>query len=512
MRARASHEKERGKDSARVTKKGNPHEMKESGSNERLSKSHEPAEAARSIETPLEVRALDEGATQPDKRRDGASPARAEAKVSSSAQDEGTVEHKAADGDWNFSEDEWSNDDEEKQPVRQETESDMPNCPKASGIYEGEEELFHSHTDEAWMAFEERFRGTNIMLAFSIDAPTIMVPLRGYWGLTEFAPSIVQVCASKGVHFDQDGVRPVGRVTQVLLARPQKNDLVLWKTVHRGYIKVHGATIWMQPVFTGRKQSNLDLIEIEYTNVNYVLVADLHTTMQRWGAMEALVISHGTNSARQAKWPAITCVTSAVTTPTTGEATYLFRLCFESEVTANAVYQSYLNQDHALIGDIKHGRTIRLKPVLNVEWDGARKRMFRSTAAEELSNIARRLHIFELKPELTISQVEFKLGALGYPGAKITAKPGRTSGTVELQTEQDATRLHATYGAKQRTKICFGQHQTVYESPGRGWRYAMLRVRSYWPLPTGLPQRLERPATSRRSGAYRSKPGMGVKK
>ncbi|RLN50678.1 hypothetical protein BBJ28_00003086 [Nothophytophthora sp. Chile5] len=276
-RAPASHEKEQGKDSARATKKGNPNKMKEYGSSERPSKPHEPAEAARSIETPQEVRALDMGATQPDKRQDGASPALAEAKEPSSAQDEGNVEAKAADGDWNFSEDEWNKDEEGKQPVQQEMESNVPNRPKASG-------------------------------------------------------------------------------------------------------------------------------------------------------------------------------TSAVTIPTTGDASYLFRLCFESEATANAVYQSYLNQDHALIGDIKHGRTIRLKPGLNAEWDGARKRMFRPTAAEELPNVARRLHIFGLKPELSMSQVERKLEALGYPGARFTAQPG-TSDTVERKAEQDAACLHATYGAKQTTKI-----------------------------------------------------------
>jgi hypothetical protein len=51
--------------------------------------------------------------------------------------------------------------------------------------YEGEEQLNREHSEEDWKEFETRFRQTNVMIAFSIDEPTILVPQHGYWGLPD---------------------------------------------------------------------------------------------------------------------------------------------------------------------------------------------------------------------------------------------------------------------------------------------------------------------------------------
>lgn len=192
--------------------------------------------------------------------------------------------------------------------------------------HEAEVTLDHDHPESDWTAFEERLQQTNMMIAFSINDATILVPNQGFWGLPELATGITQVAESKGVCFDAPGLLPTdGQVTK-LLGRPNVNDRALWKLLRRGYIKVHEATIWVSPEFTGRRQSNLDLIEVEYSNANYVSVKDLHAVLQRWGAREAIIVSHSASRMRHGKWPAIACVINAVTDPTTGDPKFAFRL------------------------------------------------------------------------------------------------------------------------------------------------------------------------------------------
>ncbi|OWZ18936.1 hypothetical protein PHMEG_0006884 [Phytophthora megakarya] len=216
----------------------------------------------------------------------------------------------------------------------------------AATAFDEEEHLEVNHSEQDWAAFEDRFKETNIMVVFSIDEPTISVPDQGYWGLQELATGIVTVCSSKGVAFDSNGLIPGDTRMTALLGRPRSNDRALWIFLRQGYMKVHGVTVWVSPDFTGRKQSNLDLIELEYSNPNYVSAPDLHAVLRGWGAMEPLVVSHGRSRLRYGKWPAIACIATAVADPSNGEFRFAFRLCFECPSTAATVYQSgYQYQD-----------------------------------------------------------------------------------------------------------------------------------------------------------------------
>ncbi|EGZ06448.1 hypothetical protein PHYSODRAFT_341714 [Phytophthora sojae] len=275
--------------------------------------------------------------------------------------------------------------------------------------HEAEVTLDHDHPESDWTAFEERLQQTNMMIAFSINDATILVPNQGFWGLPELATGITQVAESKGVCFDAPGLLPTdGQVTK-LLGRPNVNDRALWKLLRRGYIKVHEATIWVSPEFTGRRQSNLDLIEVEYSNANYVSVKDLHAVLQRWGAREAIIVSHSASRMRHGKWPAIACVINAVTDPTTGDPKFAF---------------------------LEGGRTIRLAPVQNVEWSKDRWMLNRPSAASELEDLNRRLHIFG--------------------GVIVMIPPGRWWGTLTMRDEEDANRLCERYGVQQGRRIYIG--------------------------------------------------------
>lgn len=334
------------------------------------------------------------------------------------------------------------------------------------GIYEGEDQLEHDHTESEWREFEKRFKTTDMRISFSIDEPTILVPERGYWGLQELATSIVQVCGSKGVWFASPGLQPVDGQMTLLLGRPKVQDRNLWRFLRRGYVKVHGATIWVAPQFTGRSQSNLDLIEIEYSNANYLSAHDLRKVLREWGALEALVVSHGASRLRQGKWPSIACITNAVIDPATGEPKFAFRLCFECPATANTVYQSFLDRDTTAEQRVEDGRTIRLTPVQRVEWCSERGQMIRPSAASELENLSRRLHVFGVNPEIGCEQIQDKLASLGYDGATVSIQPGRWWGTITLQDTQSADRLCEAYGVHQKRRIFLGNIRLFVNKPG----------------------------------------------
>jgi len=225
-----------------------------------------------------------------------------------------------------------------------------------------------------------------------------------------------------------------GRITR-LLDRPVAKDRALWMLLRRGYVKVHGTTIWMSSDFTGRKQSNLDLIGLEYPNANYMSVGDLHTVMQRWGAMEMIVVSHGASLVRRGKWPVIACVNNAGTDPEMQEPKFSFRLCFECTDTANRVNRAFLAKSNDTSQRVEDGRTIRLTPVHNVEWSAERQRLIRPSAAAELENLSRRLHVFGVSSELTPNHIEEKLASLGYDGTNVAIQAGRWWGTLVLRDE-----------------------------------------------------------------------------
>ncbi|GMF34796.1 unnamed protein product [Phytophthora fragariaefolia] len=83
--------------------------------------------------------------------------------------------------------------------------------------YEGKAQLDREHSEDKWSEFEARFQQRNVMVAFSIDEPTISVPHQGYWGLPELSTGIAQVCESKGIVFESPGLVPTdGRITRLL--------------------------------------------------------------------------------------------------------------------------------------------------------------------------------------------------------------------------------------------------------------------------------------------------------
>lgn len=102
----------------------------------------------------------------------------------------------------------------------------------------------------------------------------------------------------------------------------------------------------MQPYCPQGGPTNLDILELEYTNSNPISVSELHTLLQRWGAFGGLAVSHGPEQSRHVKWLVITCITSAVVNPRTDEMQYVFRLLFECEETVNKVFQASLARDY----------------------------------------------------------------------------------------------------------------------------------------------------------------------
>lgn len=78
----------------------------------------------------------------------------------------------------------------------------------AASMLDGEKSLDHQLSQQEWEQLESEFLTANMMLTVSIDAPSVPVADRGYWGFTEFISGIQQVCTSRGVHMNDDGLRP----------------------------------------------------------------------------------------------------------------------------------------------------------------------------------------------------------------------------------------------------------------------------------------------------------------
>ncbi|KAE9076013.1 hypothetical protein PF007_g24786 [Phytophthora fragariae] len=207
-------------------------------------------------------------------------------------------------------------------------------------------------------------------------------------------------------------------------------------------------------------------VEATSSNINYVSAQELHTVVNRWDALEALIVSHGIKSRHQGTWPAIRCLQRSVAHATSGTSVFAFRLCFESEQTANAVYKAYLQQAEELTHDIPHSYTIRLTPVTNCEWEPEREKLFRPAAGMERALFERKLHIFGFKPELVYEHVEAEIRRLGYMSVTIEVRSGRTSGTIMLKNKEDAERMYDAYGVHQRGRIYIGNIKLFVNKPG----------------------------------------------
>ncbi|OWZ19262.1 hypothetical protein PHMEG_0006512 [Phytophthora megakarya] len=264
------------------------------------------------------------------------------------------------------------------------------------------------------------------MVAFSIDEPTIAIPEQGYWGLPELASSIGNVCGSKGVQFEAPSLLIVDKTLMIMLGRPRANNPELWKVERRGYVKVVGATICVSPDFTRRKQSNLDLIELEYSYPNYVSVRDHHRILKLWGAMETLIVSHGYSQARRRKWSTIACVSNAMVDPGSR-------------------------------GCVTDGRTIRLSPVQHVEWGAPRRRLVRPPSTEELENLSQRLQLFGIQPGVGETMIVEKRDNPGFKNVHVNLQPGRMWGALILRDEETVVRLVETYGVQQYKRTFLGK-------------------------------------------------------
>ncbi|KAE9075545.1 hypothetical protein PF010_g24260 [Phytophthora fragariae] len=216
-------------------------------------------------------------------------------------------------------------------------------------------------------------------------------------------------------------------------------------------------------------------VEATSSNINYVSAQELHTVVNRWDALEALIVSHGIKSRHQGTWPAIRCLQRSVAHATSGTSVFAFRLCFESEQTANAVYKAYLQQAEELTHDIPHSYTIRLTPVTNCEWEPEREKLFRPAAGMERALFERKLHIFGFKPELVYEHVEAEIRRLGYMSVTIEVRSGRTSGTIMLKNKEDAERMYDAYGVHQRGRIYIGNIKLFVNKPGENGKMRCFR-------------------------------------
>ncbi|KAE8991234.1 hypothetical protein PR002_g20916 [Phytophthora rubi] len=329
-----------------------------------------------------------------------------------------------------------------------------------------ESDLAVEHSDQEWADIESRFSKTYLQVAFSLDAPRVPVSGQDNWGLEEFAPRIVEKCESIGITFESPGLALERGKVHKLTGQPRRNNKTLWKTMRRGYIMVMDVAVWLQPMFTGSRNTNVDLIELEYSNANPITAPDLMQILYRWGAKDALVVSHGASSRRKQKWPSIACVTKPVNDAETNDAVYAFRLCFDSPATTNAVYETYLRQDKGLAQDIPHSCSIVLRPVMNVVWDAGKKCMLRRNSDEALATIYKSLYIYGFRAELRAEVVQDRLAELGYPGCNIAINPGQTTGMVKLQSKTDADRLNAEYGVRTGAKLSFGNIKLFVDTPG----------------------------------------------
>lgn len=90
----------------------------------------------------------------------------------------------------------------------------------------------------------------------------------------------------------------------------------------------------------------------------------------------------------------------------------------------------------------------------------------RPSAASELEDLNRRLHIFGVRPELRPQQIQDKLTPLGFEGVIVMIPPGRWWGTLTMRDEEDANRLCERYGVQQGRRIYIGNIKRFVNKPG----------------------------------------------
>lgn len=71
-------------------------------------------------------------------------------------------------------------------------------------------------------------------------------------GIQDLADAVIKILGARGVNFGCEGLHVIGGQSPLLLGRPNKTDRRLWVVLRRGYIKVLGAIVWMQPSYTGK--------------------------------------------------------------------------------------------------------------------------------------------------------------------------------------------------------------------------------------------------------------------
>lgn len=117
-------------------------------------------------------------------------------------------------------------------------------------------------------------------VAFTLSATTVSVPGHRDWGLAQLLPKMHETCAAMEITFENPGlVLSRGRLSKIT-RKPRRNDRTLWKVMRRGYIVVMRITVRMQPAFSGALDTNVDLLEVEYSNLNSVSVSDLQKLLK----------------------------------------------------------------------------------------------------------------------------------------------------------------------------------------------------------------------------------------
>ncbi|OWZ20539.1 hypothetical protein PHMEG_0005042 [Phytophthora megakarya] len=94
--------------------------------------------------------------------------------------------------------------------------------------------------------------------------------------------TVIVACHTNDLHFEGEtlsvitGTRKSGesskKTTTYLSGQPTQFDSALWCLLNPGYMDIEGVRVWNQPMFTGRRTTNLSLNELEYVNSNRVFL------------------------------------------------------------------------------------------------------------------------------------------------------------------------------------------------------------------------------------------------
>ncbi|KAG1697095.1 hypothetical protein DVH05_017481 [Phytophthora capsici] len=345
-----------------------------------------------------------------------------------------------------------------------------------------DEELIGPMSDEDWTQLEEQLQTTTTVISFSMTEASVEVDGCRVT-LQHLRRDILEVCRESGVEFTGDTLtvvtstrKPKGlnqKTKTYLSGHPKKFDSALWCMLKPGYMEIAGVRIWIQPMFTGRRNTNLTLNELEYVNSNRVTFVQLHEHLQEWGATDCLVVSHSSyvdqNMNRQdCKRSACDCLQVAAYTT---DIVYSFRLFFPSENEANKVFSKYKASE--CVAPHRFGdplSTMILKPVPQAEWDRERGVMYRpGVADEEVFKIG----IFGVRIEMRSSNIEdlFVEHSLGQVQVEIRgSQPLFAIGTCSTKAQMDKILAKFGPGKSPFTYKNIRMYLRRWEStpPGRG--------------------------------------------